>query len=129
MPYLTVLENVMLPLVITTHSKEEKKEKAAEALAQVGLADKGRRLPSEISGGEKERVAIARAIVNEPPILLADEPTGNLDSKTTIDIMKLLARLNENGTTIIMVTHNPLCAGYARRILKLSDGMLVSDAG
>jgi len=129
MPYLTVLENVMLPLTVLNLSKKEKESRAGRALEQVGLADKERRLPDEISGGEKERVAIARAIVNEPPIILADEPTGNLDSKTTIDIMKLLAQLNENGTTIIMVTHNPLCAGYARRILKLSDGMLVSDEG
>jgi len=129
MPYLTVLENVMLPLTVLNLTKKEKESCARQALEQVGLADKERRLPDEISGGEKERVAIARAIVNEPPIILADEPTGNLDSKTTIDIMKLLARLNENGTTIIMVTHNPLCAAYARRILKLSDGMLVSDEG
>jgi putative ABC transport system ATP-binding protein len=129
MPYLTVLENVMLPLTVLNLTKKEKESRAGRALEQVGLADKERRLPDEISGGEKERVAIARAIVNEPPIILADEPTGNLDSKTTIDIMKLLAQLNENGTTIIMVTHNPLCAGYARRILKLSDGMLVSDEG
>jgi len=129
MPYLTVLENVMLPLTVLNLPKKEKESRARRALQQVGLADKERRLPDEISGGEKERVAIARAIVNEPPIILADEPTGNLDSKTTIDIMKLLAQLNENGTTIIMVTHNPLCAGYARRILKLSDGMLVSDEG
>jgi putative ABC transport system ATP-binding protein len=127
MPYLTVLENVLLPLVIVPDSKNRKKEKALAALTQVGLADKSGRLPDEISGGEKERVAIARAIVNEPPILLADEPTGNLDSKTTTAIMDLFKRLNERGMTIVMVTHNPLCAQYARRILKLSDGMLISD--
>jgi putative ABC transport system ATP-binding protein len=100
---------------------------AREALTQVGLRDKADRLPSQISGGEKERVAIARSIVNEPPVLLADEPTGNLDTKTTREIMELLRQLNQDGMTIIMVTHSPDCAGYAQRILKVSDGKLEQD--
>ena len=126
-PYLTVLENVMLPLVTVKASRKKKRALAEEALASVKLADKADRLPGEISGGEKERVAIARAVVNEPPVLLADEPTGNLDTKTTHEIMDLLQRLNSAGTTIVMVTHSPECAGYAQRILKVSDGFLVED--
>lgn len=126
-PYLTVLENAMLPLVTVKASRKKKRALAEEALASVGLADKANRLPSEISGGEKERVAIARAVVNEPPVLLADEPTGNLDTKTTHEIMDLLQRLNSAGTTIVMVTHSPECASYAQRILKVSDGSLVGD--
>ena len=125
--YLTVMENVMLPLAIINAGRKEKKEMAESALACVGLQDKGDRLPGHISGGEKERVAIARAIVNNPPILLADEPTGNLDTKTTREIMELLCRLNSDGMTIIMVTHSPECAGYARRLLRISDGRIVSD--
>lgn len=94
---------------------------------RVGLRGKADRLPSQISGGEQERVAIARAIVNEPPILLADEPTGNLDSKTTRDIMELLHQLNREGMTIVMVTHNPECARFARRVLRVSDGRVVEE--
>ena len=124
-PYLTVLENVMIPLAIVKASKKKKRAMAEGALYHVGLMDKANRLPSQISGGEKERVAVARAIVNEPPILLADEPTGNLDTKTACEIMELLQRLNTEGMTIIMVTHSTQCAGYARRILHLSDGLLV----
>jgi len=126
-PYLTVIENVLLPLTIMNAGKKEKRAMANEALSQVGLLDKARRLPNQISGGEKERVAIARAIVNEPPVLLADEPTGNLDTKTSREIMELLRRLNEEGMTIIMVTHSPDCAGYAQRIMRVSDGKLASD--
>ena len=125
--YLTVLENVMLPLVTVKASRKRKRALAEEALASVKLADKADRLPGEISGGEKERVAIARAVVNEPTVLLADEPTGNLDTKTTHEIMDLLQRLNSAGTTIVMVTHSPECASYAQRILKVSDGFLVGD--
>ena len=100
---------------------------AQEALSQVGLLEKAHRLPNQISGGEKERVAIARSIVNEPPVLLADEPTGNLDTKTSREIMELLKRLNQKGMTIVMVTHSPDCAGYAQRIMRVSDGKLVGD--
>lgn len=128
-PYLTVVENVMLPLTTVKVSKKRKRVLAEEALDQVGLAGKEQRLPSQISGGEKERVAIARAIVNDPPVLLADEPTGNLDSKTKHEIMGLLQRLNQEGTTILMVTHSQDCAAYAERILRVSDGRLIDGEG
>ncbi|UCG05151.1 MAG: ABC transporter ATP-binding protein [Desulfobacterales bacterium] len=126
-PYLSVIENVMLPLAVVKASKKQKWAMAEEALDQVGLLDKARRLPGQISGGESERVAIARSIVNEPPVLLADEPTGNLDTKTTKEIMELLRQLNKEGMTIVMVTHSPDCAKYAQRIMKVSDGKLVGD--
>ena len=126
-PYLTVEENVMLPLTTVRKTGKEKKAMAENALASVGLQGKGHRLPGQISGGEKERVAVARAIVNQPRVLLADEPTGNLDSKTTREIMQLLQRLNSEDMTIIMVTHSQECASYTRRILKLYDGRLVSS--
>ena len=115
----------MLPLAVVKGGKKKKREMAKEAMNQVGLLEKAHRLPSQISGGEKERVAIARSIVNEPPVLLADEPTGNLDTKTTRGIMELFGRLNEAGMTIVMVTHSLDCAGYAQRIIKVSDGKLV----
>jgi putative ABC transport system ATP-binding protein len=126
-PYLTVFENVMLPLTIVKKSKRQKHAMVENALSEVGLLDKAKRLPNQISGGEKERVAIARAVVNEPPVLLADEPTGNLDTKTSTEIMKLLQRLNRDGMTIIMVTHSPECANYARRLMRVSDGKVVED--
>ena len=108
-------------------AKKQKLEMAQEALSQVGLLEKAHRLPNQISGGEKERVAIARSIVNEPPVLLADEPTGNLDTKTSREIMELLKKLNRKGMTIAMVTHSPECAGYAQRIMRVADGKLVGD--
>jgi len=123
-PYLSVVENVMLPLAAVKSNKRNKRASAMDALSRVGLGDKAHRLPNQLSGGEKERVAIARAVVNRPPILLADEPTGNLDSKTGHEIMALLRELNENGATIVMVTHSRECAAYARRILMVSDGRL-----
>lgn len=126
-PYLTVLENVMLPLTTVSASRKKKRSLAEAALDQVGLSGKEKRLPSQISGGEKERAAIARAIVNDPPVVLADEPTGNLDSKTSREVMELLQRLNQGGTTILMVTHSPECAGYAQRILTVSDGRLTKS--
>jgi putative ABC transport system ATP-binding protein len=126
-PYLAVIENVMLPLAVGRQSSREKRRLAEEALAQVGLAGKAERLPGEISGGEKERVAVARAIVNEPPVLLADEPTGNLDSENSHEIMRMFQRLNASGMTVIMVTHSAECAGYAGRVLQLSDGRLKMD--
>jgi putative ABC transport system ATP-binding protein len=125
--YLSVIENVMLPLTVTRRSKTEKRAMALEALSRVGLAEKADRLPGEISGGEKERVAVARAIVNEPPILLADEPTGNLDSRNSREIMRMFQGLNDGGMTIIMVTHSAECAASARRILQVSDGRLLED--
>jgi putative ABC transport system ATP-binding protein len=127
-PYLTLLENTMLPLVTVKANGKTKRAMAEDALARVGLDGKSRRLPGQISGGEQERVAIARAIVNEPPILLADEPSGNLDTKTSREVMDLFRSLNEDGTTIVMVTHSPGCARYARRILRISDGLLIDDA-
>jgi putative ABC transport system ATP-binding protein len=127
MPYLTVLENVMLPLAIVPAGSKKKRAMAEEALERVGLLSKAKRLPNQISGGEKERVAVARAIVNEPPVLLADEPTGNLDTKTTHEVMGLLQSLNEHGMTIVMVTHNPECAAYTQRIFRISDGRLLEE--
>lgn len=124
-PYLTALENVMLPLVITDLKNRE--ELAVDVLKQVGLGKKLNRLPSELSGGEQGRVAIARAIVNEPPILLADEPTGSLDTKTGEEIMSLFHELHQDGQTIIMVTHNAENATHADRIITLRDGKVLSD--
>ncbi len=126
-PYLTLLENVMLPLATVKMSRQKKRALAEDALLRVGLNGKSHRLPGQTSGGEQERAAIARAIVNEPPILFADEPSGNLDTKTTRVVMDLLQSLNEEGMTIVMVTHSPECAGYARRMLRISDGLLVED--
>jgi putative ABC transport system ATP-binding protein len=126
-PYLTARENVMLPLAPVKMKGKVKRAMADDALARVGLVKKSHRLPSQISGGEQERVAIARAIVNNPPILLADEPTGNLDSRTSREIMDLLKALNSDGMTIVMVTHNSECAEYAGKILRLSDGLLVEE--
>jgi putative ABC transport system ATP-binding protein len=125
LPYLTLAENVMLPLAILNASKKAKLSAATGALAHVGLGSKATRLPSQISGGEQERVAIARAIVNRPPIILADEPTGNLDTRTGGEIMKLLTVLNQGGITVIMVTHSNEYAHYARRLIRLSDGQLL----
>jgi putative ABC transport system ATP-binding protein len=126
-PYLTVMENVMLPFAIVDMKKSEKREMAQAALKHVGLEGKEERLTNEISGGEQERVAIARAIVNEPTILLADEPTGNLDTKTSRSIMELFQSLNSVGMTIVMVTHSPESAQCAGRILLVSDGLLVKE--
>ena len=123
-PYLTLLENVMLPLTTIRMPKSEKRHKAQAALDRVGLGGKGERLPGEASGGEKERCAIARAIVNAPPVLLADEPTGNLDTRTTDAVMDLFTGLNAEGMTIVMVTHNPRCAAHVQRVLDVADGRL-----
>ena len=127
MPYLTVLENVLLPLTAQKTSRRQKNIMAREALESVGLADKADRLPSQISGGEKERVAIARAIVNRPPVILADEPTGNLDTHTSRGIMELLQKLNRAGSTIVMVTHSHACSRYANRLLTVSDGKITDE--
>jgi putative ABC transport system ATP-binding protein len=126
-PYLTVIENVMLPIATVRMPAAKKRSAAMDALSQVGVDSKAKRLPSQISGGEKERVAVARAIVNNPPILLADEPTGNLDSQNSTEMMNLLGNLNQNGTTVIMVTHSVACASYARRVLQVKDGRLVPE--
>ena len=121
-PYLTVIENVMLPLSITQRTNREQAKMADEILEKIGLAGKARRLPDQLSGGEQERVAIARALVNSPPILMADEPTGNLDSKTGKEIMDLFKTLNEEGQTIVMVTHNPENTSFSTRTISLKDG-------
>ncbi len=123
-PYLTIMENVMLPLAIKRGRNGFQKKLAQEVLVRVGLAAKGHRLPSQLSGGEQERVAIARALVNNPPIILADEPTGNLDSTTGKEVMRLLTELNVEGRTIVMVTHNPENASFARRLIKVKDGRI-----
>jgi putative ABC transport system ATP-binding protein len=121
-PYLTVLENVKLPMAITGRKAREQDKMARDVLDRVGLANKADRLPDQISGGEQERVAIARAIVNKPPILLADEPTGSLDTKTADEIMNLLKELNREGQTIIMVTHNPEACKHTSRTIMVRDG-------
>jgi putative ABC transport system ATP-binding protein len=123
-PYLTVKENVMLPLTGIKIPKLEKEAMAMKTLEWVGLVPKAERLPNEISGGESERVAVARAIVNNPPVLLADEPTGNLDSRNTRDIMALLGRLHASGTTIVMVTHSATCSAHAQRTVHVADGRM-----
>jgi putative ABC transport system ATP-binding protein len=124
-PYLTALENVMLPLTVT--DRGDKEDLAVESLRSVGLAEKTRRLPSQLSGGEQQRVAIARALVNTPPVVLADEPTGNLDSKTGEEIFSLLGRLHAGGQTIIMVTHNTALAEMTGRIVRMRDGLVHED--
>ncbi|MBW2483963.1 MAG: ABC transporter ATP-binding protein [Deltaproteobacteria bacterium] len=121
-PYLTVLENVKLPMAITGKKAKIQDKMARDVLDRVGLANKADRLPDQLSGGEQERVAIARAIVNKPPILLADEPTGNLDSTTADEIMNLLKELNKEGQTIIMVTHNPEACKHSSRTIMVKDG-------
>jgi len=123
-PYLTILENVMLPLAIIPFRNGNQGEMAIRVLEKVGMAEKRHRLPNQLSGGEQERAAIARALVNSPPVILADEPTGNLDSQTGKEIMGVVKRLNSEGQTIIMVTHNPENAGFAHRIIQLKDGQV-----
>ena len=123
-PYLNALENVMTPLSISKMASGRQREAAAEALRMVGLEGKENRLPNQISGGEIQRVAVARAVVNNPPVLLADEPTGNLDSKNAQEIMRLLEKLNDAGKTIVMVTHDEGMAGYADRTIRLEDGVV-----
>lgn len=123
-PYLTAEENVMLPMLPLKLSKEEQLEKARWALNKVGLSTKGTRMPDQLSGGEQGRVALARAIVNKPPIILADEPTGNLDSKTGESIMELFKELNNEGQTILFITHHPGHASYGKRKFEIIDGFL-----
>ena len=127
LPKTTILRNVELPLTYNdTHSKN-KKRLAAQALEEVGLGDRLNHRPNEISGGEKQRVAIARALVNRPSIILADEPTGNLDSKTGQDIMRMIDKLHDKGNTIILVTHEAEIARYAQRVIHLKDGLIDRD--
>lgn len=128
LPKLSVLDNVKLPLLYSTHITYKNKDKAArQALDQVGLSHRLNYFPNQISGGEKQRVAIARSLVNEPAVVLADEPTGNLDSKSGQQIMSILQNLNNSGRTIILVTHEKYTSQHAKRILKIRDGLLESD--
>ncbi len=123
----TALHNVELPLIYAGVSSRERRERAEGVLAAVGLADRIEHQPSELSGGERQRVAIARALVNEPSIVLADEPTGNLDSSTSAEIMEIIVRMHERGETIIVVTHERDIAAYANRLIALRDGMIERD--
>ncbi len=127
LPRSTTLENVMLPLVYAGIEKSKREEMATKVLEQVGLGNRMTHKPNELSGGQRQRVAIARALVNNPAIILADEPTGNLDSKTSIEIMGLLEDIHKNGNTIILVTHEEDIAAHAHRIVRLKDGKVESD--
>lgn len=127
LPRASALENVALPLIYAGYSKSEREEMAMNALESVGLADRSHHRPNELSGGQRQRVAIARALVNNPSIILADEPTGNLDTKTSYDIMNLFQELHDKGNTIIMVTHEDDIAHYAHRIIRLRDGLIEWD--
>jgi putative ABC transport system ATP-binding protein len=127
LPRTTALDNVALPMVYAGFSKSERKVRAEEVLKQVGLADRMDHQPNQLSGGQRQRVAVARALVNNPSIILADEPTGNLDSKTSEEIMKLFGDIHKLGNTVIVVTHEEEVAAYAHRIIRLRDGMVESD--
>ncbi|MEZ4911938.1 MAG: ABC transporter ATP-binding protein [Saprospiraceae bacterium] len=128
LPRLTALDNVALPLVYTGIDKIHRIAMAEDALSKVGLQDRMMHKPNEMSGGQRQRVAIARALVNNPAIILADEPTGNLDTKTSIEIMGIFEKIHDNGNTVILVTHEPDIAAHAHRIVKLRDGLIESDS-
>ncbi len=127
LPRYSSLENVALPLIYAGMSKSERLDRAEKALRSVGLGDRMMHKPNELSGGQRQRVAVARALVNDPAIILADEPTGNLDSKTSIEIMQLFGKIHDEGNTVILVTHEPDIAEYAHRIVKMRDGLIESD--
>lgn len=130
LPRTSALENVELPLIYSMKHQlndDQMHERAKECLARVGLEGRGEHLPSQLSGGQQQRVAIARALVNDPAIVLADEPTGNLDSKTSEEVMETLQKLNEEGKTIVLITHEPDIAKFANRVITLRDGFIISD--
>ncbi|KIC00247.1 MULTISPECIES: ABC transporter ATP-binding protein [unclassified Flavobacterium] len=128
LPRTTALDNVALPMIYAGYSKSERVVRATQVLKQVNLADRMDHQPNQLSGGQRQRVAIARALVNKPSIILADEPTGNLDSKTSVEIMKLFDDIHAQGNTVILVTHEEDIAAYAHRIIRLRDGVVESDA-
>jgi len=127
LPRINVLENVSTPLLYAGVPARQRRERATEALERVGLADRLRHRPTELSGGQRQRVAVARALVTNPVIILADEPTGNLDSATSVEIMALFQELCRSGITIALVTHEPDIAGFARRVVTMKDGRIISD--
>lgn len=127
LPRTTALDNVALPMIYAGYSKSERTIRAEEVLKQVNLADRMDHQPNQLSGGQRQRVAIARALVNKPSIILADEPTGNLDSKTSVEIMKLFGDIHAQGNTVILVTHEEDIAAYAHRVIRLRDGLIESD--
>ncbi len=127
LPRLTAAENVALPLVYNGTAKKVRSEQALDMLGRVGLADRSHHKPNELSGGQGQRVAIARALVNTPSIILADEPTGNLDSKTSVEIMEIFQKIHDAGNTVILVTHEEDIARYAHRVIRLRDGVIESD--
>ncbi|MDD2792965.1 MAG: ABC transporter ATP-binding protein [Sediminibacterium sp.] len=127
LPRLSAAENVALPLIYAGVPKKERMERALEALNKVGLADRSHHKSNELSGGQIQRVAIARALVNNPAILLADEPTGNLDSKTSVEVMQIFGKIQEAGNTVVLVTHEEDIAAYAHRVVRLRDGLVESD--
>lgn len=127
LPRTTALANVALPMIYAGYSKADRTKRAEEVLTQVGLADRMDHEPNQLSGGQRQRVAVARALVNKPSIILADEPTGNLDTKTSIEIMNLFNEIHANGNTVILVTHEEDIAAYSHRIIRLRDGVIESD--
>jgi len=127
LPYATVLENVLLPTLYRENAMDHAEERAVELLRLIGLEARIRFRPNRLSGGEQQRVAICRALMNDPELLLADEPTGQLDSKTAAEIMNLLAKMNERGKTVIVVTHDPAIAACAKRIIRIRDGVIVDE--
>ncbi|RPE12696.1 ABC transporter ATP-binding protein [Chitinophaga lutea] len=127
MPRLSALENVAVPLIYAGISKRDREEKARLMLEKVGLGDRYKHKPNELSGGQCQRVAIARALVNDPSLILADEPTGNLDTKTSIEIMEIFGKIHASGNTVVLVTHEEDIAAHARRIIRLRDGLIESD--
>lgn len=127
LPRTTALDNVALPMIYAGYSKSERVARATDVLQQVNLADRMDHQPNQLSGGQRQRVAIARALINKPSIILADEPTGNLDSKTSVEIMKLFGDIHAQGNTVILVTHEEDIAAYAHRVIRLRDGLIETD--